>query len=102
MENLLHNLQRTIKALEVLSEKNLPETEQAYELLDQLFQQKIDLLNLSGGHSGPAYQQASQAFGQAAVRAERGKKDAAHLREAVPIIEDAMAKLAKYLNSADR
>lgn len=99
MENLLQNLQRTIKALEILSEKNLPQAEQVDELLDQLFQQKIDLVNLVSSHAGPAYQQASQAFGQAAGRAEKAVKDPAHLRETIPVITDAIGKLARLLNN---
>jgi dsDNA-specific endonuclease/ATPase MutS2 len=100
MENLLQNLQRTIKALETLSEKGLPQADSVDELLDQLFQQKIDLQNLSTNPSSTAYQQASQAMGQAAARAEKAIRDPGQLRDLVPAVTDAIAKLAKLLNHA--
>lgn len=98
MDNLQQNLQRTIRALETLSEKNPPQAEQADELLDQLFQQKIDLANLNANSSLPAYQQANQAMGQAAARAEKAAKDPGQFRDAIPVVTDAIGKLAKLLN----
>lgn len=98
MENLLQNLQRTIKALETLSEKGLPQADQVDELLDQLFQQKIDLQNLSTNTSSPIYQQASQALGQAASRAEKAVRDPNQLRDLIHAVTDAIGKLAKLLN----
>lgn len=99
MDNILQNLQRTIKALETLSDKGLPQAEQVDELLDQLFQQKIDLQNLSINPPAAIHQQASHAFGLAAGKAERAAKDPAHLREMLPAVTDAIGKLAKLLNS---
>jgi hypothetical protein len=100
MENLLQNLQRTIKALETLSEKGLPPAEQLDELLDQLFQQKIDLQNLNTNTSSTVYQQASQAMGQTASKAEKAAKDTGQVRDLIPAVTDAIGKLAKLLNSA--
>ena len=100
MEHLIQNLQRTIKALESLSDKAPPQAEQVYELLDQLFQQKIDLVNLSTAPSSPAYQQACQAVGQAAVRAEKAARDPAQIRDMIPAVTDAIVKLSKLLNGA--
>jgi dsDNA-specific endonuclease/ATPase MutS2 len=99
MENLIQNLQRTIRALETLSEKALPETEQVDELLDQLFQQKIDLVNVNANTSSPLYQQAAQALSQAAMRAEKAAKDPARCAEAIPSVNDAIGKVAKFLNN---
>ena len=99
MENLFQNLQRTIKALEILSEKGLPQAEHVDELLDQLFQQKIDLANLTANPASPAYQQASQALSLAANRAEKAAKDPAQIRELMPIVTEAIGKLTKLLNS---
>ncbi|BBA36259.1 uncharacterized protein sS8_4329 [Methylocaldum marinum] len=98
MESLIQNLQRTIRALETLSEQKLPEADQVDELLDQLFQQKIDLVNLSVSSSSPAYQQAVQAMSQAAARVEKAAKEPSRLNEAVPVVFDAVGKLAKLLN----
>lgn len=99
MESLLQNLQRTIRALETLSEKGLPEAEQVDELLDQLFQQKIDLVNLTTNTATPVYQQANQTVNHAAGRAEKAAKDPSHLKEMIPAVTDAIAELAKLLNS---
>jgi methyl-accepting chemotaxis protein len=98
MESLIQNLQRTIRALETLSEQKLPEADQVDELLDQLFQQKIDLVNINVSSSSPAYQQAAQAMGQAAARVEKAVKEPSRLSEAVPVVFDAVGKLAKLLN----
>lgn len=98
MENLLQNLQRTIKALETLSEKGLSQADQIDELLDQLFQQKIDLVNLTTNTAAPVYQQATQALGQAASKAEKAVKDNGQLRDALATVTDATGKLTKLLN----
>jgi hypothetical protein len=100
MDNLQQSLQRTIRALEALSERNPPQVERVDELLDQLFQQKIDLANLNTNASAPAYQQASQALGQAASRAEKAAKDPGQFKDALPVVTDAIGKLAKLLNHA--
>jgi ABC-type transporter Mla subunit MlaD len=100
MEHLLQNLQKTIKALEILSEKGLPQSEQLDELLDQLFQQKIDLQDLTMNTSSPVYQQASQALGQTAARAEKATRDTNQVRDLIPAVNDAIGKLAKLLNNA--
>ncbi len=98
MDNLLQSLQRTIRALETLSEKNPPQVDRVDELLDQLFQQKIDLANLNTNTSAPAYQQASQALSMAASRSEKAAKDPNQLRDTLPVVTEAIGKLAKLLN----
>ncbi|HYE35143.1 hypothetical protein [Methylocaldum sp.] len=98
MESLIQNLQRTIRALETLSEKRLPEADQVDELLDQLFQQKIDLVNVTLSSSSPVYQQAAQAVSQAATRVEKAAKEPSRVSEAIPVVFDAIGKLAKLLN----
>ncbi|MGX2039009.1 hypothetical protein ACWJKU_02580 [Methylocaldum sp. MU1018] len=98
MESLIQNLQRTIRALESLSEKKLPEADRVDELLDQLFQQKIDLVNVSANSSSPVYQQATQAMSQAASRVERAVKEPSRMDEAIPVVFDAIGKVAKLLN----
>jgi len=98
MESLIQNLQRTIRALETLSEKKLPEADQVDELLDQLFQQKIDLVNVTVSSSSPVYLQAAQAMSQAATRVEKAVKEPSRTDEAIPVVFDAIGKLAKLLN----
>ena len=100
MDNLQQSLQRTIRALEALSEKNLPQGDRVEELLDQLFQQKIDLANISTSASAPVYQHASQALAQAAGRIEKAVKDPGQLKDALPAVTDGISKLTKLLNHA--
>ncbi|CAL1240638.1 hypothetical protein [Candidatus Methylocalor cossyra] len=99
MDSLQQHLQRTIRALETLSDKDLPEAEQVSELLDQLFQQKIDLANLNPNPNSPAYQQANQALSQAATKAERAVPDPGQIKGMLPAVTDAIGKLTKLLNS---
>ncbi|SMF94043.1 hypothetical protein SAMN02949497_1345 [Methylomagnum ishizawai] len=98
MDNLQQSLQRTIRALEALSEKNPPQVERVEELLDQLFQQKIDLANLNTNPAATPYQQAHQAMGLAASRCEKAAKDPGQIKEALPAVTDAIGKLTKLLN----
>jgi hypothetical protein len=98
MENLIQNLQRTIRALETLSEKPQTETEQIEELLDQLFQQKIDLVNMPLNPASPLFQQAAQTMALAATHTEKAVRNPAALREALALVGEATNKLAKLLN----
>jgi hypothetical protein len=100
MENLLQNLQRTIRALESLSEKPLAETEQVEALLDQLFQQKIDLVDFSINPASPVFQQAASAMNLAATQAEKAVRSPPTVREALAHVEEAAGKLGKLLNGS--
>lgn len=96
MENLSEPLQRTIKAVEMLN--NIAESEQLDGLLDQLFQQKIDLVHLRCNPASPAYQQASQSLNYAASKAEKAVNDPTLSNEAILSINDAINKLASLFN----
>ncbi len=98
MENLLQNLQRTIRALESLSEKPLTETEQVEALLDQLFQQKIDLVNLQVNAGSPLFQQAAHAVSLAATQTEKAIRTPTAIGDALTQVEDAASKLGSLLN----
>lgn len=100
MENLIQNLQRTIRALESLSKKPLAEVEQVEELLDQLFQQKIDLVNLRVNPASPLFQQVTQAMGLAAGHAEKALRLPTTTAESLPHIHHAIEKLGKLLNGS--
>ncbi len=99
-QNLIQNLQRTIRALESLSKKPLAEVEQVEELLDQLFQQKIDLVNLRVNPSSPLFQQANHAMSFAASQAEKSLRLPATTAESLPHIHHAIEKLGKLLNGS--
>lgn len=99
MDKLTDDIQRTIRALETLSGRASSASDVIDELLDQLFQQKIDLATSSYGTGAPVYQQAVQAMSAAANKAERAVKDASAVAAMVPAIEDAISKLARLLDS---
>lgn len=99
MESLIQDLQKTILALETLSETSVTASDQIDELLDQLFQQKIDLMNASLNVSSGPYQQAALAISQAAVKAGRAVKDPGSIDETAVAVADAISKLARLLDN---
>jgi uncharacterized protein YukE len=99
MDKLTDDIQRTIRALETLSGRTSTSTEAIDELLDQLFQQKIDLAGSHYSTTSPVYQQALQSMSTAANRAERALKDQGAVAAMVPVIEEAITKLARLLDS---
>jgi len=100
VDSLIQDLQKTIDALETLSEMPVTAGEQIDELLDQLFQQKIDLVNASLNISSQPFQQASQAMAQAAAKAVRSVKEPARVNDMAKGVSDAITKLARLLDSA--
>jgi len=99
VDNLIQDLQKTIEALETLSDQPATAGEQIDELLDQLFQQKIDLVATTLNVASPPYQQAALAMKQAAGQAARAVKEPAQLAEATGAVAEAITKLAKLLDS---
>lgn len=99
MDTLLHDLQKTIEALETLGESSATAGEQIDELLDPLFQHKIDLVGATLNVSTLPYQQAAQAMRQAADKAERAAKEPGRVGEAARAVAEATAKLAKLQDS---
>lgn len=98
VDRLMQDLQKTILALEKIGESSPTGSEQIDELLDQLFQQKIDLAGFSVNESAQPYQQAAQAMSRAAGKAERAAKDVAALAEARSAVSDAIGRLAQMLD----
>lgn len=99
MDRMTDDLQRMIRALEALSEQPADVTEQIDELLDQLFQQKIDLVGVSLNTTSPIYKQAAQNMAAAANKVERAAKDPSGVVAMVPSIEEAIGRVAKLLNT---
>ncbi len=99
MDSLIKDLQKTIEALETLSAQPATACDQIDELLDQLFQQKIDLVNASPSVSFPPFQQAAKAMKQAALKADRAVKEPSRLDETIRAVSDAISQLAKLLDS---
>ena len=100
MDSLIQDLQKTIEALETLSEMPATAGDQIDELLDQLFQQKIDLVNATLNLSSHLFQETSHAMAAAASKAERTVKDPSRVNELTKGVSDAITKLAKLLDSA--
>lgn len=99
MDSLIQYLQKTIEALETLSDSSSPEGEKIDELLDQLFQQKIDLVRVSLNVSSLPYQLAAEAMKQAAAKATLCAKEPARVGEATKAVTGAITKLSKLLDS---
>ncbi len=95
MDTLIQDLQKTIEALETLGESPATAGEQIDELLDPLFQHKIDLVGATLNVSSQPYQQAAAAMRQAATKAERAVKEPERIGEATRAVAEAIAKLAK-------
>jgi len=99
MDRLTDDIQKTIRAIEALSECSSTASEQIDELLDQLFQQKIDLAGATLNTSSPLYQQAAHSMSAAASKAARAARDPAGTKAMIPVVEEAIGRLAKLLDS---
>lgn len=100
MDILIQDLQKTIEALETLSENPQTANEAVDELLDQLFQHKTDLVAAPLNTASPPYQQAAQAMKQAAALAALAAKEPARAGEAAQAVALAIGKLARLLDRA--
>lgn len=95
MDAISQHLTRIIKALESLSEKLPSQADAVDELLDQLYQQKMDL-NLAGmSHASAPYQAAVQAMKGATASVEGAVRDTSKFDDALVKTADAISKLAR-------
>ena len=99
MDSLIQDLQKTIDALETLSDMPGTAGEQIDELLDQLFQQKIDLVNATLNVSSQLFLAAAQAMALAASKAVLTVKEPSRVNELDKGVSDAITKLARLLDS---
>jgi predicted metal-dependent hydrolase len=99
VDSLIQELQKTIEALETLSDRPATAGEEIDELLDQLFQQKIDLLNAPVNASSQPFQLAALALQQATAKAVLAVKEPARVGEMTTAVADAITKLARLLDS---
>lgn len=99
MDILLQDLQKSILAMETLSENPATASEHLDELLDQLFQFKTDLMNAQFNPVSVAYQQAASAMAKAASKLEHVGKDKTKLHSAEQTLAEALPKLSKLLDS---
>ena len=100
VDSLIQDLQKTIDALETLSDMPATAGEQIDELLDQLFQQKIDLVNATLNVSSQLFLAAAQAMALAASKAVLTVKEPSRVNELSKGVSDAITKLARLLDSA--
>lgn len=99
MDTLLQDLQKSILAMEALSDNPATASEQLDEWLDQLFQFKTDLMNAPINPGSAVYHQAATAMANAAGQLEQIGKDEAKLLNAEQSLADALPKLGKLLDS---
>lgn len=99
MDKLTEDLQRMIKALDVLNRHPSAASEPIDELLDQLFQQKIDLVGVSLNTAAPLYRQAAQDLAAAITKAERAAKHPSEALALIPSVEGVINRVARLLNS---
>ncbi len=99
MDTLTEDLMRVIKALEALNDHPNAASEPIDELLDQLFQQKIDLAAASINTASAVYKQAVQGLTTATAKAERAARNPSSAATLIPSVEDAIGRVAKLLNN---
>ena len=100
MDNLGNELQNAIRALEQVSEHAEAHSDVVYELLDQLYQQKVDLVNASPHTATPNYKAAAEAMRTAAFKVKAAQRDKNHLADALRTVSDATGKLNRLLDHA--
>lgn len=102
MDKLTEDLKRIINALEVLNEHQAGSFAPIDELLDQLFQQKIDLAGASFNAASPVYKQAARELALATAKAERAAGNPSTAAALMPSVEHAIGRVAKLLDSVAR
>lgn len=100
MDKLSDDIQKTIRALENLSARPSNASDQLDELLDQLYQQKLDLAEPAPNPSSALYTHAARSMASAAERAERALREPTGLKGALTAVEEAIARLARLVDSA--
>jgi hypothetical protein len=99
MDRVTDDLERMIKALESLSNQPATLGEQIDGLLDQLFQQKIDLMGAALNAESPVYQKAARYTGAAATKVEGAATDPSMANAVVPSVEEAIGRIRKLLDA---
>lgn len=100
MDNLSNELQNVIRALEQVSDHAGTHSDAVYEILDQLYQQKMDLATASPHAASPNYKQAAEAIRAAAAKVKAAQRDKNRLGEALRAVSDATGKLNRVLDNA--
>lgn len=100
MDTLNNELQNVIRVLEQISDQAGANSDAVYELLDQLYQQKMDL-NLATPHAAaPNYKLAMEAMRAAAGKVKAAQRDKNRLAEALRAVSDATGKINRVLDNA--
>lgn len=100
MDNLSNELQNAIRALEQVSDHAGVHSDAVYELLDQLYQQKMDLAIASPHVAAPNYKLAVEAIAKAGAKVKSAQRDKNRLEEALHAVSEATGKLNRVLDSA--
>lgn len=100
MDNLNNELQNVIRALEQIGDHAGVHSEAVYELLDQLYQQKMDLANTPPRAAQPNYKQAGEAMRAACAKLKSAQRDKNRLADALQAVSEATGKLNRVLDNA--
>lgn len=102
MNNLSLNgeLQNLIRVLEQIGERAGVHSDMLYELLDQLYQQKMDLTTVALQPTSPHYKQAAESLHCVCGKLKAAQRDKSRLAEALRSVSDVTSKLNRVLDNA--
>lgn len=100
MNNLDSELQNVIRALEQIGDHAGAHSDKLYELLDQLYQQKMDLTAASPHTASPNYKLATDAMRSACGKVKSAQRDKNRLADALRSVSEATGKLNRVLDNA--
>lgn len=98
MDTLNNELQNLIRALEQASAQAGAHGDRVDALLDQLYQQKMDLARAPAQTAALRHKQAREAMHAACSKIKAALRDKNRLGEALHAVVDASAKLNRVLN----
>ncbi|BBL69676.1 hypothetical protein [Methylogaea oryzae] len=100
MDNLSSELQNAIRALEQVGDHAGAHSDAVDELLDQLYQQKMDLAGAPPHAASPNYKQAVEAMRAAGAKVKSAQRDKNRLADALRAVSEATAKINRVLDNA--
>lgn len=98
MDTLNNELQNLIRALEQASAQAGSHGDRVDALLDQLYQQKMDLAQAAAQTAALRHKQAREAMHAACSKIKASLRDKNRLGDALHAVEDASAKLNRVLD----
>lgn len=100
MDILSSELQNAIRALEQIADQAGDQGDLVDELLDRLYQQKMDATSTPLHAASPHYKKAVEAMRAAGGKVKSAQRDKGRLAEALSAVSEAAAKLNRVLDNA--